>query len=538
MSATSALLRFRARRDRINVPVWVLVMAASVLFVAAALASTYNTVELRTAVVRLAAVDPTLLALRGAPDGTSAGAFFMTEIGAYLGMLVAFMNTFLAVRHTRADEQLGRTEVVLATAASRTSMNVSLLLLAVVANVLVGVFSALAALAGGYRGIGVWVLGAELTATGLAFFAIGFLFAQVFSTSRAANGWGVAAIGLFWVLAAAGAATGTVSKDGLHVTPGAAIWLGPIGWGLETHPFTQNNGWPALLSLAFAAVLVVVAVLLQHGRDTGAGLIASRPGRTAASVLLRGPVGLVWRLQRGSMIGWGIGAVLGAGLIGGLGKTLNDTITKNAQVAAAIDEMGTGKGTVFEVFIGVMIALIGLVVAGAAIQTAIRMRQEEASGTAEIVLTTPVSRLRWFLSFVGVGLVAAAVILLLSGVVAGAALANVDRKLVGQTILLSLAQWPAVAVYMAVTALAFAVVPRLTSTVGWVLFGVGTVLGEFGSLLKLPHWVREIAPTAHTPVPPLASADWSGTLWLLAVALVAFVLAAVLFSRRGVVSNG
>jgi ABC-2 type transport system permease protein len=130
------------------------------------------------------------------------------------------------------------------------------------------------------------------------------------------------------------------------------------------------------------------------------------------------------------------------------------------------------------------------------------------------------------------------VILLLSGLVAGAALANIDTDLVGQTIVLSLAQLPAVAVYMGITALVFALVPRLTIAAGWVLFGIGVVLGEFGSLLNLPDWVRQIAPTAHTAVPPMSSADWSGTWWLVAVAVVAFVLAGIAFTRRGLVSHG
>ncbi|MHA7984685.1 ABC transporter permease [Rathayibacter sp. CAU 1779] len=538
MSATAVLLRFRLRRDRIVVPVWIVVMAFSVLFVAAALASTYNTESLRVAVIRLAAVDPTLLALRGDPDGPSAGSFFVMEIGAYLLILVGFMNTFLAVRHTRADEQAGRAELVLATRASRPSMTASTLVLAVIANVGVGLFGALAAMATGYDGPGSIVLGWALATTGLAFFGIGLLFGQIFSTSRAANGWGSAAVGLFWVVAAAGNAAGKVSSDGLHVTPGAAIWFTPIGWGLRTLPYTQNLWWPGLLSLALAAVLIVVSVLLQGVRDTGAGLVAARLGRGTASAVLRGPIGLAWRLQRGSIIGWGIGAVLGGAAIGGLGKTLNDSISQNKDLSKAIEEMGSGNGTVFEVFIGVMIALIGLVVAGAAIQTAMRMRQEEAATTAELVLATPVSRLRWFVSYVVVGLVASAVILALAGIVAGSALASIDQNLVGQTILLSIAQLPAVAVYMGVTALVFAVIPRLTIAAGWIVFGVGVVLGEFGSLLNLPDWVRQVAPTAHTAVPPMSSADWSGTWWLVGIAVVAFVLAGIVFTRRDLVSHG
>jgi len=538
MSAAAVLLRFRLRRDRVILPVWLVVMAFSVLFVAAALASTYNTETLRTAVVRLAAVNPTLLALRGDPDGTSPGNFFMVEIGSYLGLLVAFMNTFLAVRHTRADEQTGRTELLLTTRADRGALTIATLSLAVIANVGVGLFGALAAIAAGYEAYGSLVLGWELATTGLAFFAVGLLFAQIFSTSRAANAWGVAAIGAFWVIEAAGSATGTASADGLHVTPGPAIWFSPIGWGLRTLPYVENLWWPGLLSLALAVALAAVAVVLQRSRDTGAGLVAARPGRASASSALRGTFSLSWRLQRASIIGWGIGAVLGAAAIGALGKTLNDSISKNPDVSKAIDEMGTGGGTVFEVFIGVMIALIGLVVAGAAIQTAMRMRQEEASSTAEIVLATAASRLRWYVSYVVLALVASTVLLALSGLVAGASLMNVDADLLGQTFALSMAQLPAVAVYMAVTALAFAVVPRATIAVGWIAFGVGIVLGEFGSLLNLPDWVRQITPTAHTPVPPLSHADFSGTWWLSLIAVALLVIAGAAFRRRDIVSRG
>ena len=538
MSTTATLLRFRFRRDRVNFPVWLVVMAFSVFFVAAALASTYNTQALRESVVRLAAVNPTLMALRGAPDGASAGAFFVMEIGAYLAVLVGFMNTFLAVRHTRADEQAGRTELLLATRADRTSMTVSTGYLALIANVGVGIITALAATLVGYDFYGSIVLGWFLTTTGLAFFAIGFLFAQIFSTSRAANSWGVAAIGLFFVLNAAGAATAKVAPDGIHATPGAAAWFGPIGWGLRTLPFTENRWWPGLLSLALAVVLAVIAVQVQRSRDTGAGLVAARAGRATASGALRGPFGLAWRLQRASIIGWGIGAVLGAAAIGGLGKTLQDSISKNADVSRAIEEMGTGGGTVFEVFTGVMIALIGLVVAGAAIQTVMRMRQEEAATTAEFVLATAVSRFRWFASYVVLALVASAVLLALAGLVAGAALSNISADLFGQTFAFAMAQLPAVAVYMAVTALAFAIVPKATIAVGWIVFGVGIVLGEFGSLLNLPRWVREITPTAHTPVAPLATADWSGTWWLILVAVVLIVVSGLIFTRRGVVSGG
>jgi Putative exporter of polyketide antibiotics len=534
MNALGTLLRLRLRRDRVLAIVWILVLALTALFVAAALAKTYGSQSLRLSVTRLLSLDPTLLALRGAPDGVSAGAFFMVEIGSYLALLVAFMNSFLAVRHTRADEESGRSELIVATRAGRGSSTVATIIHAVVLDVLVGLVTAFAMMGVGFDAAGSFTLGWAIATTGIAFFGVGLLMAQIFSTSRAANGWGSAIIGIAWVLNAAGNATGKASADGLHVTPGAATWFTPVGWGLRTRPYTANDWWPGLISIALAAVLIVVAFVLQANRDTAAGLVASRNGRAWASAALRGPAGLAWRLQRGSIIGWGVGAVVGAAAVGGLGGTLKDAMDKSPQLATAVQEMGRGQGTVFEAFLGIMMALIGLVVAGAAIQTMMRMRQEETAGTAEIVLVTPVSRLRWYLSYVLVALVASAAILALSGLVAGGALASVDPKLVGQATMLALAQLPAVAVYLAVTALAFAVVPPATIPVGWTLFGIGIVLGEFGSLLGLPDWVREIAPTTHTATAPLATADWSGTWLMSGVAIVLIVAGSMTFRARNV----
>ena len=51
--------------------------------------------------------------------------------------------------------------------------------------------------------------------------------------------------------------------------------------------------------------------------------------------------------------------------IGGLGKTLNDSISQNKDLSKAIEEMGTGHGTVFEVFIGAMQVLEESVLAAA-----------------------------------------------------------------------------------------------------------------------------------------------------------------------------
>lgn len=541
MSAIGALLRLRLRRDRVQLTVWVLAIALMTVFTAAAVAGEFGTLAERTDVVKLATATPALLAFRGNANGTSVGAFFTFDGLTYLAVLAGLMSAFLAVRHSRADEESGRAELIAATAAGRFAPTIATVIEGVIANVAVMVLVFLGLVASGFDAAGSATFGWALGATGIAFLGIGLLCAQVFSTSRAANGWAAAIVGLAYLVRGIADASGTVSADGLHTTSTGISWLSPIGWAQKSNPFTDNAWWAGLLGIALCAVLVVVTLVLQAVRDNGAGLIAARSGRAAASPILRGPLGLAWRLSRGSIIGWGIGALVLALTAGGLGGAVIKLLKSNAGVTSAIGSISPGgSGGVLQQFVAAMMAFIAVLVAGCVLQIVMRMRQDEAAGTTEVVLSTPVGRIRWFLSFWSIGVVAAVVILAVSGVVTGAVLAQnpgVDPSIFGQSVGAALAQLPAVLVYLSVLGLIFAVVPRFTIGVGWAMLALGAFLGQFGGLLKLPHWVRTISPAEHTPSVPLANADFSGFWWMTAVVIAVAVLGAVLVRRRDVVTS-
>ena len=52
-------------------------------------------------------------------------------------------------------------------------------------------------------------------------------------------------------------------------------WLSPIGWGQAMRPFAGERWWPLALLLVVAAALVAGAVALRARRDVGAGLVAA-----------------------------------------------------------------------------------------------------------------------------------------------------------------------------------------------------------------------------------------------------------------------
>jgi ABC-2 type transport system permease protein len=531
------LLAQRLRRDRWQLTAWVAAIGLMTLFSASAVLSEYDTDAVRIGVLKIAVANPSVLVVRGLASGSSAGAVIAFEVLSFITILACFMNTLLAVRHSRTDEESGRAELVSATRAGRIAPTVATAIEGIIANALVIVVVALALMAAGLEPTGSVVFALGVGGAGLAFLGVGLICSQIFSTSRGANGAATALIGLAYVLRGAADAGGTIHADGYTMTSSWITWLSPIGWAEQMVPYVDNVVWPFVLGVGVLVVLFAATIALQTVRDSGAGLVAARVGRPYASGALRGPISLAWRLQRNSIISWGIGALLLALFVGAIAANAGKTIGGDASVSSVIKSLVPGgSGEITRIVIAALMGVLGLVVAGCVLQVVMRLRQEEALGTAETVLATPVGRIRWYVSYLWIALVAAVVILALSGVLAGLLLVQNGGKaeLFGQAVGAALAQLPAVVIYIGVLGLVFAVIPRATIPVGWALFGIGIFIGEFGGMMKLPQWVRDISPTTHTPAVPLAGVDWSGAWWMVAIAVVTALVGAILVRRRDV----
>lgn len=533
----SALLRQRLRRDRWQLLIWLLSIGLLAAFSAAAIDQTYGDAASRAELVRLAIANPTILLLRGLPGGTGLAAVTFFEIYTFLALLAGLMSTFLAVRHSRAEEESGRAELIGSTPAGRLLPTVATVVHGVIAGVALGLVTALGFLVAGLPAGGSFAAGAAISGVAIVFLGVGLLLAQVMSTSRGANGFAAALVVLAYVLRGIGDATGTTTGDGTVMITGWPSWLSPIGWGEQVSPYTDADGWPLLLQLGFAAVLIAVTFGLQAVRDSGAGVIPERAGRRDALPTLRGPLGLAWRLQWPVILGWTVGGALTGVLAGALGSLVGSSIANDpnlADIRRAIAHIGAGgSGPLTQLFISAIFSIVGVLAAACAVQAVIRLRQEEAAGTAEVVLATPVSRVRWLLEFVLVGVVAVVLVLVAAALAAGlsAVAAGEDAARIGDSFVAAGAQLPVALVYLGVLALVFVLAPGWTVPVGWAALGLGALIGIFGGLVNLPDPVRHLSPFADAPV-VVGDVDWTGGYWMLGIALVALAAAAALIRRR------
>jgi ABC-2 type transport system permease protein len=537
VATLGVLLRQRLRRDRWQLLIWILCIAFLALFSAASIDQTYGSATGRAELIRLAIANPTVLVLRGLPQGTGLAAVTFFEIFTFLALLAGLMNTFLAVRHSRAEEESGRAELVGSTPAARLTPTVATVIHGVLADIVLALATALGFMASGLPAYGSLLAGAAVGGAGVAFLAVGLLLAQVMSTSRGANGFASAVVVLAWVLRGIGDAIGTVDSSGTTMASGWPTWLSPIGWGEQFSPYVRNDWTPLLLQLGFAAVLIAAVFALQAVRDSGAGIVPERAGRRDALPMLNGPLGLAWRLQWPTIIGWTIGGLLTGVLAGALGSVVSTSIANDpsmANIRDAVAHLGAGgSGPMTALFLSAIMSIVGVLAAACAVQTVIRLRQEEVGGSAEVMMATPVSRVRWLLDFVLVGLIAIVLVLVAAALAAGlsATAAGEPASTFNDAFAAAAAQFPVALVYLGVLTLVFVVVPSWTVPVGWAALGAGAFIGIFGALIKLPDWLRHVSPFADAPV-VVGRVDWTGGYWMFGIAVVALAAAAALIRRR------
>jgi ABC-2 type transport system permease protein len=525
----------RLRRDRWQLAIWVLGIGALALFSATAIQQTYGDESSRAEILQLAIATPAILMLRGLARGASTGAFTFFQIFSFLALLAGMMSTFLAVRHSRAEEETGSAELIAATPAGRLTPAVATFIHGTAANVLVMLAVFAGYTAAGLDPAGSLVAGAAVGAVGLAFLGVGLLVAQLMGTSRGANGFSSGLVMLAYILRGIGDATGTPSADGTVMTAGPASWFSPIGWGQQTFAFTGDRWWPLLLPLALAVVCGAAAWLILDRRDSGASVWGALPGRVAARPGLKSPLALALRLQAGSIVGWSIGGLATGLLTGSLGSAIAAADLANSNVTAAMRAMLRAQGvSLTQLLVSVMFSIVGVLAAACGLQAVIRLRQEEAAGTAELLLAAPVSRMHWLASYLVLGTASVLLVMFLAAFGTWASLTgsgdtSMDGWAVWET---AVAQLPAALIYLAVPALVFVLWPSATIAVGWALLGVGVVAGIFGGMIGLDQSIRDISPFTHTPVPNGTTTDWSGAWWMLAIAALAAVVAVIGMRRR------
>jgi ABC-2 type transport system permease protein len=534
LTGTGRLLRLAMRRDRVVATVWVLGLFLFAFTQAASIVSLYPTQADLDRLARTATgigANPAVVALQGpAYDASTYGGATAWQVVTPGVFLIGLMSLLLMTRHTRQEEETGRAELVSAGVVGRYAWLAASLLFVLGVNVVLAVLSVLGYVAAGLPVGGSVALAVGCGLNGLVFAGVAAVTAQLTEYARPANGIAFAALGAAFLLRAVGDTASGLSW---------LSWLSPIGWAERFQPFAGERWAVLLLPVALLLVLLVVVVALRDRRDLGAGVVATRLGPATAPAWLRSPLALAWRLQRGALLGWAVGAAVAGLSFGVLAQDMAQFAAEDPETAEMLASLG-GAGSITDIYLAAVLSWIGLLAAGYAVQATLRLRSEEAELRAEPVLATTASRVGWAGSHLLVAAAGAAVVLAAGGLVAGLAHGLRAGDLGGQlprVLGAALVQLPAVWVLAALGAALFGLLPRLVVGATWAILGVVLAITMFGEALQLSRWLLDLSPFAHLPRLPAATFTATPLLWLLVVAVVLAAAGLAAFRRRDLVSS-
>jgi ABC-2 type transport system permease protein len=524
LSAASAIAR-RALADSRTRNVSFAVLFALVAYAnAAGYRSTYPTLKDRLGFAHAFGGNASVRLFYGRPyDLLSVGGYSAWRIGGLLSIFAAMWGTLAAVRALRAEEDAGRTELVLAGTISR--RNAYLVALAAI----------------GAGGVALWLalfvglLGARLGVGGSAYLAlatvsvvpvfvgVGALASQLAPTRRLALELSSAALTLALVLRVI--ADTSSNLEWLR-------WATPLGWAEELRPFAGAHPTVLLLPLFAGVSLLLGAGAICVRRDVANGLFRSSDSAPTRPRLLSSPTALALREERGSFAGWVLGTGFFALIIG-----LISTSVSSAGISASLQHQLQKLGAISILkpsgYIGLTFLFFVLAVSLFACSQVGAARREEAEERLETLFSLPVERRRWLAGRLALGAGGSVVLALVSGMLAwvGAATQSAGVSLIsmleaGANCL------PTALLFLGVGALAFAVLPRAGAGLAYGLVAVAFVWQLFGGLLGAPHWLLDVSPFEHVGLVPAQPFRATAAVVMLALALLASLGALSIFRRR------
>lgn len=519
LTGTGTLLRLALRRDRIRLAVWLGVLTLMMAYTPGALEMAYPAQEQRLARINLMQTPAGII--MGGPmfgaDQTALGAMIANELMLTMIVAASILAILTVIRHTRREEEGGAAELVLSSVVGRHARTSAALILVGAVNAVLTVTMTVALAGNGFGVVDSVALSLGITGVATVFGGLAGVAAQLWRQARTATGAAMGALALAVLIRGIG--------DVIDHSGSALSWLSPIAWAQQMRSFVDLRWWPLLMLIGLAATLVVTASVLESRRQYDEGIISSRGERPAAHAIPNVFV-LHLTLQRGQLIGWGVGLFLAGMAFGSMTTSLLDAAQQNEMLARMLAVSGTdGVYTTMSQFLA---AAAGAYVVSAVLRTF----SDEESGLSEAVLASAVSRWQWLLTSVGAALTGAAALLFCAGLGngLGAGMTVGEPATIWRLTLAGLTFLPAMAVLAAVAALAVAL---RRPWIGWLAVAFVVVSLYLGALLRLPQWLLNASPVGQTTAPtdfPVAALAT-----MLAVAATGTLLAGWIYRTRDAV---
>jgi ABC-2 type transport system permease protein len=503
LTGLGPVIRLVIRRDRWRLAIWTLGLLVIQIASAFTLIALYGDDLAVQSYVTLFGDNPALVVFAGPGygfDDPNIGVVLVNETQLWGGIALGLMSIFVIVRSTRAEEDSERIELLGSSVVGRHTPATAAVIVVAGTQMLITVVTWVGYVIAGFAPVGSAALAASMMVVGWVMLAFALVAAQIFGSSRAA----LSAAALTLVLAFIIRAIGDVTDNGMQ-------WLSPIGWAQGVRAFADERWWTLMLSAGVAFALIAISFRLASVRDLGSGMVPTRTGRAHASAVLTQPIGMVLRLQKGSIIGWSIGMVALGMVFGSIADQVESMLVNQPELSDFFAQLE--GASLLDAYLATAGIFMGLLAGGYAVATVLSVHSEERAGRAEMLWAAPMDRRTWLGRYLLVMFVGSLWMLMGGAIGLGLAYAVVIGDISQILAMLPVAMAPAPGVWVLAGCAGVLWVYRPEWAMwAWAPVTVAVLVGYFAELLRLPTWVRWMSPFEHLSAVPMEPVDWVSTI--------------------------
>jgi ABC-2 type transport system permease protein len=445
---------------------------------------------------------------------------------AIAGVIGAVWGLLAGTRLLRGEEDVGRWEVLLAgrttrrraTAGAVTGLGVGLFTLWVVTAAAIAVIGRLA-------DPPFTVQSSLFTATAAVasaamFLAVGALCSQLAATRRHAAGLAAAVLGVAYLIR-------IIAYSGESMR--WLRWATPLGWVDELRPLTGSRPLLLVPILATTAVLATLTIVLAGRRDLGASVLPARDAAPPRTRWLSGPLGLAYRLNLRTALGWTAGLATGGFVLGLSTRTVEEVWANGS--GGVVQRLGGANGGA--AYLGVLFLIVALLVAIAAAGQVSATREEEAEGYLDHLLSRPVARLHWLAGRFAVSAAALAAAGVITGLSTWLGAASSGAGLGLATLLAAGVNVVPVGIFvLGIGTLAHGLAPRFATVAAYGIVAWSFIVEIVGASIDASRWLLDLSILHHIARAPAADVRWDSAAILVALGIATAAIGALAFTRR------
>lgn len=521
--------RLILKRERFSAPVWIAGVVGVTLFFAGMFV-TFFPDSAAVSGMAVALDTPAMTAMMGPVYGMEALTpmiVLSVQMRVWMMLAAAAMSIFLVIRHTRADEELGRLEMLRSLPVAKLTGAVAVFAHAAALNGSIALVTAAGLLvihASGTTAAGAFAYAFTVATAGIAFAGIALLMAQLFSTARGALAASFVLLGLSYAMRASGDVSGS-----------ALGALSPLGLGLRAEPFYADNPVPILLLLLEGLAFFALALAFAARRDLGEGVLPARRGRGRAARWMLTPLGFSFRLVRSQILLWSVALFSIGAMYGSVMGDIESFTASNETYRQMLEATGSSHN-LSESFIAMIFGIYAAIAVIPAMTHALKIRAEERRGRMDQLISKSVSRGAMLGSYALIAAVECALMQLVTTLGFYAAASASASVSLGMLIQAAMAYLPALWVMVGLCVFLTGALPRC-APLAWAVYAYAFVMLFFAKLVSLPEWAVRLSPFSNIPQLPVAQFKAMPLILLTAIGAALVYAGFRQFKRRDILSS-